>query len=195
MRLLALLLLATSLNAAEVARLRYERMEGSAVVTGHGTAFCIAENQLLTAAHNILDEHGNPRETIKLEIDGTWIKAVVIRHDADLDIALLKCKAEFRPLLLAQADAGRGAVLTLIGSKRGETLTIHSGKVIRPFDAGSAKTRMKVSDFARGESGGPVLLDNKVIGIVISSDVKKGDADPDVCLFMPLSAIREFLKQ
>lgn len=195
MRLLAtILLLSLPLSAAEVARLRYERMEGSVVVTGHGTAFCVGEKQLLTAAHNILDSDGKPFQTITLELDGSWIKASVIRFDSSLDIALLKCEAEFKPLLLAKSDAGRGAVLTLIGSKRGAALTSHSGQVLRPFDAGTAKTRMRV-EFNHGDSGAPVLQDGKVVGIAVAGDWKNGDIDTRYCLFMPLSAIQEFMKQ
>jgi len=192
MHVLILLILCLPCFAQEVARLRYERLEGHARVTGHGTAFCIDKNLLLTAAHNVLDDKGEPYNTIHIEVGEDWIKGHVVRFDTSLDLCLIKCNAPLESLKLADADAGKGSKLLLIGSKRGTPLTFHSGVLDRRFTGGTVRTRAKIK-FDHGDSGGPVLEKNKVVGIAVAGEPKDGDLDPDICLFVPISAIRSFL--
>lgn len=195
--LLAFLFLLSSCHAGDVVRLRYERMEGGALITGHGTAFgirCEHKRALLTAAHNILDSKGRPYASVLIEAGDEWRKARVLFWSEKYDLALLESPAdvEISGFDLG-SDVSAGAV-RLCGSKRGAVVTTHDGVVQERHDKGTIRDRMKVP-FDHGDSGGPVLAGEKVVGVAVAGVPKDGDLDKSIALFVPASIVKEFLKQ
>jgi len=208
-RLLLPLLLCAVCAAAEpaaaVARLRYERIAGEAVVTGHGTAFAVdlaaygreGKRYLLTAAHNVLDDATRkPYDTLILETAKLkWCGVKVLAFNVSLDLCLLECTEELPAVLsLADKEAAHNTAIELTGSKRGKPLTVHTGTVVERFERGTVRTRAAVA-FDHGDSGGPVTAAGAVVGVAVAGIPKDGDLDTNVCLFVPLIAIRSFLDQ
>ncbi len=197
MKLLCLLLLCLSASAREpisAVRLRYERTSGDAIITGHGTAFGVAKRYLLTAKHNVLDEKGNPYKTLKIEIDGEWRKCSVAAFDEVLDVCVLKSSADAPVFELAESDALEGAKVDLQGSPRGIPILNRCGVLKQAFDQGILRLCARL-EFDHGDSGGPLLVDGKVIGMAVSGVPKDGDIDKTTCVYLPVSALRKFIQE
>lgn len=197
--LLLCLLLSACCHAGDVVRLRYERQEHGAFITGHGTAFgiqCGRKRALLTAAHNILDDNGKPQKTVLIEIDEEWRKVRVLFFSAKYDLALIEGPAgvEIGGFVLCDDAAAVGARVTLIGSKRGTPLKECAGEIVERHNDGTIRDRMRVA-FDHGDSGGPVLAGGKVVGVAVAGVPKNGDLDTTLGLFVPASIVKEFLAE
>lgn len=182
-------------------RLRYERTEGPATITGHGTAFAVdlsgygrnGVKWLLTAAHNVLDD-GKPLKTLKVEFGKDWIPCRASSWDADLDICLLESETDPPGrMTLGEGDPKEGDGIAMIGSPKGKPLKEFKGTVTRQFERGNAKSSARIP-FEHGDSGGPILDSRgRVVGIAVAGVPKEGDLDKNIGLFVPLSAILAFL--
>jgi hypothetical protein len=174
--------------------MQYERWADGATVTGHGTAFPIAERQLLTAAHNILDDHSRPHATIRVQIGGSWVPAKPIRWHVELDIALLSVEVAVTPLQLAPGDPDEGELLEIVGSMKGTPVATYRGHVHKRWHGATARTLAKVP-FDHGLSGAPVLQNGRVIGLAVCGIPKDADLDHNYGLFLPTDIVRWFMKQ
>lgn len=189
--------------------MRYERLAGITVITGHGTTFAVdllkygfaSKRLLLTAAHNVLDA-GKPIAKIVAEVDwrcpdlrNNWIPVRIIALDTDLDLCLLEASEDVPALLeLGERDPPLHGKISLLGSPKGEYIQEFAGIVIKRFERGTARYSAKVT-FQHGDSGGPIIADGKVAGIAVAGIPKEGDLDPDIGLFVPISGILAFLEE
>ncbi|HEY3323773.1 MAG TPA: LysM peptidoglycan-binding domain-containing protein [Planctomycetota bacterium] len=190
-------------------RIRYERGEGNAIITGHGTAFGVDLRQygyagrrcLLSAAHNVLDDSKKPYADLKVEIqEGTrswWSQSTVLAYDGDLDICLVQAGDDLPCLLrLAPADASIGSPVLLAGSPRGVPVALFEGILTKRFERGSARSAAQVA-FDHGDSGGPIVAvpSGEVLGVAVAGVPKDGDLDHNIGLFVPLAAVTAFLEE
>lgn len=175
-------------------QIQYDRWAEGATVTGHGTAFPIAPRQLLTAAHNILDDRFQPHKTIRVQIAGSWVTATPVRWHAELDIALLSIDVDVAPLKLAPGDPEEGELLEIVGSMKGTPIATYRGHVHNRWHGATARTLAKVP-FDHGLSGAPVLQDGRVIGLAVCGIPKDADLDHNYGLFLPTSIVRWFMQQ
>jgi LysM repeat protein len=189
-------------------RIRYERMEGSSLITGHGTAFGVdltpygisSRRLMLSAAHNVLDEKNQPYATLKVEVkEGSreyWTRCRVVASDPEMDLCLVEAGDDL-PLIatLDNTDMAPGARVVLAGSPRGIPVATFEGEVIRRFDSGTIRSSARVV-FDHGDSGGPFFNSNtlKVIGVAVAGVPKNGDLDHNIGLFVPLTGIDSFLQ-
>jgi LysM repeat protein len=193
---------------ASAVRIRYERTEGGALITGHGTAFGIdlspygvhSRRLMLSAAHNVLDGRNQPYGTLKIEIiEGSrayWTKVRVIASDESMDLCLLE-SAEDLPVLatLHDNDLQPGNPVILAGSPRGIPVSLYDGEIMKRFESGSIRSSARVV-FDHGDSGGPFFCAKtmKVIGVAVAGVPKNGDLDHNIGLFVPLVGIDSFLQ-
>lgn len=190
MKKIILLLITLYGNAyCQGSMLTYERTEGNAKITGHGTAFGIDKRLMLTCAHNVLNEQNNPYKTILV----SGFRCKVLRFDLKYDIALLEASVDVSVEQMGE-DAGVGEKIVLSGSKRGEPVTESKGKIVELNHGGACRDRLEVS-FDHGDSGGPVLKDGKVVGMAVAGIPKEGDLAHDQGLFVRVSILKEFLKR
>lgn len=202
----ALLLIASfsvqGIEAKKAVRIKYERVQNSSVIIGHGTAFGVdltryglkESKYLLSAAHNVLDED-KPYSDVEIEVNNNWSKCEVLAFDKELDICLLKSSIEVPISELSNEDAKAGATVTLAGSPRGVPVAIFEGKLIKRFAYGSVRSLVQIL-FDHGDSGGPLFSkDDKVIGLAIAGVPKDGDLDHTVGLFIPTCVILSFLEE
>ena len=189
-------------------RIRYERNEGGALITGHGTAFGVnlapygihSKRMMLSAAHNVLDEKGRPYATLKIEInEGSrtyWSKCRVVSSDEELDICLVEAGDDLPGIAdLDGTDLQPGSPVVLAGSPRGVPIGLFDGEVIRRFDSGTIRSAARLA-FDHGDSGGPMFnaSTKKVVGVAVAGVPKNGDLDHNIGLFVPLVAIDSFLQ-
>lgn len=187
----------------QACRLRYRRIESGTEITGHGTAFAAdlaaygfaGRRYLLSAAHNVLDDTGQPYRTLEIETAGGWSACRVLAHDRSLDICLLEAQRELpETAQLAVADAAQGDAVILAGAKRGQAVRVYEGVLEKKFHRGSARYRVRVP-FDHGDSGGPFFdaASGRVVGVAVAGVPLGADLDPDMGLYAPLAAVRSFL--
>jgi LysM repeat protein len=193
---------------ASAMRIRYERTEGGALITGHGTAFGVdltpygvqSRRLMLSAAHNVLDGRGQPYGTLKIEIiEGSrsyWSKVRVIASDENMDLCLLESGDDL-PFLatLHDTDLQPGNPVILAGSPRGIPVALYDGEIMKRFESGSIRSSARIV-FDHGDSGGPFFCAKtmKVIGVAVAGVPKNGDLDHNIGLFVPLVGVDSFLQ-
>ena len=187
-------------------RIRYERIDGTAIVTGHGTAFSVdlsrwgyvGSRYLLSAAHNVLDNNGRPFSTLKVEIEGseqaTWTRCRVLAVDKELDLCLVESN---RPVLqqtvLAAGDEAVGHGVMLAGSPRGIPIALYDGILTKRFESGSVRSSASLP-FDHGCSGGPFFnAKGEVIGVAVAGVRQNDDMNKNIGLFVPLAGVTSFL--
>lgn len=139
--------------------------------TQQGTGFVVSrEGHVVTAYHVI---KGKAEVMVGPMPNGRWRKAVVLRTDESLDLALLRIDLQVDPLPLSDwTDVPMGLEALVVGyplpKVQGPTRKITQGIV-----NGDRKTGGVLGDFQlsaevqKGNSGGPVLApDGTVIGVV-----------------------------
>ncbi len=184
--------------AAATFRVRYERGN----VSGHATAcsvdvsrYVAGKGLLLTAAHNVVDEHGKTRARLAVEIQaGKFQPCTVTAFDLDLDLALIRTAADPPTLALCETDASAKDTVTLAGSPHGAPVALAHGIVTCRFWNGSVKTAARLA-FDHGDSGAPLInAAGKVCGVAVAGVPKDGDLDRNIALFVPLACIVSFLQ-
>jgi LysM repeat protein len=192
-------------------RIRYERYEGGATITGHGTAFGAdlsrygypGRRYLLTAAHNVLDDSQHPKRpfaTLKIEIDdgvrSCWTRCKALAFDEELDLCLVESADELQHALpLADSEPPTGSPLVLAGSPRGIPVALFQGTLTRKFERGTVRSSAQIP-FDHGDSGGPVVCPRAgaVIGVAVAGVPKDGDLDREIGLFVPIVGVTSFLE-
>ncbi|HYF49314.1 MAG TPA: LysM peptidoglycan-binding domain-containing protein [Planctomycetota bacterium] len=190
-------------------RIRYERTENGALITGHGTAFGVnltdwglsGRRYLLTAAHNVLDNSNKPYGTLKIEItEGTrtyWSQCKVLLVDADLDLCVVESGDDVPSICeLATSDEALGARVVMAGSPRGVPVALYDGIMGQRYYRGAARSVVDVQ-FDHGCSGGPLYSakTGKAVGVAVAGIPMDRDLDPTKGLFVPVGAIESFLER
>lgn len=190
-----------------VTRIHYEREEGHDLVVGHGTAFGIdldaygkpGRRYLLSAAHNVIDKAGKPYPMLKIEIvQGGRTKGAqckVVSVDRGLDVCLLESDEDLPSVAsLATSDECVKAPVILAGSPRGIPVQLFDGTLLRRFHDGTVHS-LAALEFDHGCSGGPLFSaeTGKVVGLAVAGLPKGGDMDHTMGLFVPVSAIENFI--
>jgi len=188
-------------------RIRYERIDNGAIITGHGTAFGVdlsawghpGKRYMLSAAHNVLDDSKKAYGTLKIEInEGTrtyWSQCKVLLVDAELDLCLIESGDDLPALTdLAQTDVMPGDSVVHAGSPRGIPIALYDGVMRRPYHQGTVRSVVELP-FDHGCSGGPLFSakSGKAIGVAVAGIPKDGDLDHTKGLFVPVHAIECFL--
>jgi serine protease Do len=149
-----------------------------------GAGFFVAERTILTNAH-VLCRGGGPLKVVLA--DGQEAVGTPVRHDEDLDIALVTVTGgDAPPLPLGDAAAlAVGDRVLMVGSPVGMDFTVHEGMVsaMGRVILGVAYIQLdaKVNP---GNSGGPLLdTQGRAVGIV---SMKRSDAE-GIALALPIN--------
>jgi len=159
-----------------------------------GSGFFISKNEILTAAH-VIDDAKN----VRVEFDGKYYVASIVKQDQSKDLALLKIETESGVFYKMNAVCGVvGQNVICYGFPRG-VWTIHKSEgdireIVRVKRDNELDSRLEYSVFmnvTNGMSGGPLLTKDKtVIGLLSSKNVI-GETRAN---FISLEEIKEFLK-
>jgi len=163
------------------------------IIHAAGTAFAIGKRSVITAAHNVLDrQSGVIYEDIKILTDQGWVQCSVSKQ-SHLDVCELKPASDIPACVLAKSDVDIGKKVALLGSASGAPVSRSEGKVVRRYHSDLVYTMAELK-FDHGCSGGPVIHDGQVIGMVVAGvpDLD-GKLDTGKCLYLPAQVIREFI--
>jgi serine protease Do len=158
-----------------------------------GSGFFISKNEILTAAHVI-----NDANNVRVEFDGKYFMASVVKQDVSKDLALLKINEECDVFYKLSDDSGKiEQEVTCYGFPRGVWSMYKSEGVIKEINSvnrdSTDKSRLEYAVFmnvTNGMSGGPLLTKDKVVIGVLSSKNVIGEQRAN---FISLEEIRKFL--
>lgn len=147
-----------------------------------GSGFVAAPNLVVTNAHVV----AGIREPVVIDRNGEH-RAVPVRFDPDLDIAVLRTSGlAAAPLRLATGDAGRGTQGAVLGYPGGGPFDAEAAVVLDRFTAEGRdiygrhitnRDIYEVQSVVRpGNSGGPLVRpDGSVVGVVFSKSLRASD--------------------
>jgi S1-C subfamily serine protease len=160
-----------------------------------GSGFFISKNEILTAAH-VIDDANN----IRIEFDGKYFKAFVVRQDATKDLALLRIEEEHDKFYKLSDSFGKAdQKVTCFGFPRGVWTLYKSSGVIKEVNSVTRDSRYKdnprmeygvLMEVTNGMSGGPLLTEDKTVIGVLSSKNIIGEPRAN---FIALEDIKKFL--
>lgn len=142
----------------------------------------------LTAAHCVEGPEGVP-----VEVAANRKPATVLRHDANLDLAIISFPATNEmPVAIASFNPPMGSEVAVFGYGFGiRDLAMQVGNIAQSFNRDMETTLVAV-DMLFGDSGGPTVDANgKLVGIN-SEIIARGPAH--LALIVPVSKIRSYLK-
>jgi len=136
-----------------------------------GTGFIVSREGHVVTAHHVV--RGKSEVMVGPMPNGRWRKAVVLRTDEALDLALLRVDLEVEPLAVSDwADVPMGLEALVVGYPMPKVQGL-TRKITQGIVNGDRKTGGVLGDFQfsaevqKGNSGGPVLApDGTVIGVV-----------------------------
>lgn len=146
---------------------------------GSGTGFYVTPTLILTAEHVVA---GSRFVQLRAE-DGSTFDGRVIDRDPTTDLALISVNRDGKPLKIFSGALQLGQTVEAIGHPKGYEFSITRGVVsalrTQSSVAGSSlarKVEFVQSDtpISNGNSGGPLLLGNQVIGVASWIRVDKG---------------------
>lgn len=165
------------------------------VTTTYGSCFALSDTLLLTAYHNVDEDHIKPFVTV----EGKEYPIKVVKFNKKLDIALceivrtLDNTEELKlPMLDIGNDAKANDKVFFQGYPRGKYL-MSEGQVLERFYSGSLD--LAAVKFDHGCSGCPVTNGRHIVGIAISGVPKDGDLDYTKGMYLPASVIKQFLDE
>ena len=158
----------TSAPSAHKLDLRFRSVVVVKSRLGLGAGFFVSAHNLITNAHVV----GADRSvTVRLYGTDEEMPADVIATDNRRDLALLRTSATgvAVSLLAADADTPVGSRLIIIGHPRGLEFSLTSGVVsairVERDDKGGVEVIQTDTAMNPGNSGGPVFLGDKVVGV------------------------------
>jgi hypothetical protein len=188
---IALVLLATEIQAAELSRAEIGKLGKAATAfvvlpdKSTGTGFCVHASGLFVTNEHVI--HGHESAEIKVVLDSSLktervLTAKVVRVDADEDLALLQVETDKElPTLSLGSDDGLTELADVIafGFPLGAALAVAEESPAISVNAGSISAlRLKGNELhflqidvsvTFGNSGGPVLDNSgKVIGVIVA---------------------------
>lgn len=145
--------------------------------SGLGTGFYVRSKSLLTN-HHVVEDQGLVQIEFK---DGRTASGVVIQSDPALDLALIAVPTEGSPLTLLNKEPSVGSEAFALGHPKGLTFSVTKGIIsaVRdmpttigiPMQLRYVQTDVPINS---GNSGGPLLVGNNVVGVNTFKRVDKG---------------------
>ena len=162
-----------------------------------GTGFYVTPDLILTA-HHVVEDGALVELTF---YDGTKSYGKVVDHDARLDLALIRAQATGKPLKIHTGPIRLGETVEAIGHPKGYEFTITRGVVsaIRKQRSASLSSDNLVefvqtdTPISNGNSGGPLMLKNAVIGVNDWIRIDKGSQNLNFSV--SFNEIRNYLER
>ena len=135
-----------------------------------GSGFYIGSDEIITNYHVIEDA----RSIYIVDRDRNRSSAIVIKKDMKRDLALLKTNSKGKPVSFFNGQIKQGAMVEALGHPKGRKFSLTKGWVsaIRKessvYNVGSGENVLYIQTDAainKGNSGGPLFMENKVVGV------------------------------
>lgn len=150
-----------------------------------GSGFVIADGYVVTNAHVVA---GADADGIRVaDADGRSYDAIPVLFDPSLDVALLRAsRLDLPALRFAGRDPARGAIAAALGYPGGGALAVLPAAVAERYPAtgldiyGADRVRRDILELRaaidRGDSGGPLILEDGTVGGVVFAESRTNDA-------------------
>ena len=135
-----------------------------------GSGFYISSNEVITNYHVI----EKARSIYVVDRNKNKSSAVVIKKDMKRDLALLRTNSDGKPVNFFNGQIKQGAMVEALGHPKGRKFSLTKGWVsaIRKessvYNVGSGENVLYIQTDAainKGNSGGPLFMENKVVGV------------------------------
>ena len=184
-------------NKYEILDSRFSSVVVVKTGSGLGSGFYVKEDEIITNYHVI----ENARNITVIDKDKKRSSAVVLKKDLKRDLALLKTNAKGKKVSFFDGAIKQGSKVEALGHPRGKKFSISQGIVsaIRKESSvynvsGSDNVLFIQTDAAinKGNSGGPLFLGNKVVGVNTQGLSKKTSEGMNFAVHF--SEVIDFLK-
>ncbi|MEH0155226.1 trypsin-like peptidase domain-containing protein [Limibacter armeniacum] len=154
--------------------------------TGHGSGFAISEDgYIITNFHVVADV-----DTLEVILSNNEkYEAKLINFNSERDLALLKIDHTIKPLPLSKESVKLGASVIAIGTPADIALgqTLSKGMISGKRKIDEKQYLQSDVSISPGNSGGPLLYEGKVIGIVDAKMV--GNGIEGITFIIPINEI------
>jgi len=184
-------------NEYEILDSRFESVVVVKTGSGLGSGFYVKDNEIITNYHVI----ENANNITVIDKDKKRSSAIVIKKDLKRDLALLKTNAKGKKVSFFNGAIKQGSKVEALGHPRGKKFSISQGIVsaIRNESSvynvsGTDNVLFIQTDAAinKGNSGGPLFLGGKVVGVNTQGLSKKTSEGMNFAVHF--SEVQQFLK-
>ena len=184
-------------NNYEILDSRFESVVVVKTGSGLGSGFYVKDDEIITNYHVI----ENANNITVIDKDRKRSSAIVIKKDLKRDLALLKTNAKGKKVSFFNGAIKQGSKVEALGHPRGKKFSISQGIVsaIRNESSvynvsGTDNVLFIQTDAAinKGNSGGPLFLGGKVVGVNTQGLSKKTSEGMNFAVHF--SEVQEFLK-
>jgi len=162
-----------------------------------GSGFYISPNEVITNYHVI----EKASSIYVVDRNRNRSSAVVIKKDMKRDLALLRTNSDGKPVSFFNGQIKQGAMVEALGHPKGRKFSLTKGWVsaIRKessvYNVGSGENVLYIQTDAainKGNSGGPLFMENKVVGVNTQGLSKKKTEGMNFAVHF--SEVQDFLK-
>ncbi len=184
-------------NNYEILDSRFESVVVVKTGSGLGSGFYVSDDEILTNYHVI----ENANNITVIDQNKKRSSAVVIKKDLKRDLALLKTNAKGKKVSFYNGAIKQGAKVEALGHPRGKKFSISQGIVSAIRNESSVYNVSGINNVLfiqtdaainKGNSGGPLFLDNKVVGVNTQGLSKKSSEGMNFAVHF--SEVLDFLK-
>ena len=184
-------------NNYEILDSRFESVVVVKTGSGLGSGFYVSDDEILTNYHVI----ENANNITVIDQNKKRSSAVVIKKDLKRDLALLKTNAKAKKVSFYNGAIKQGAKVEALGHPRGKKFSISQGIVSAIRNESSVYNVSGINNVLfiqtdaainKGNSGGPLFLNNKVVGVNTQGLSKKSSEGMNFAVHF--SEVLDFLK-
>jgi len=187
----------SSSNKYEISDNRFESVVIVKTESGLGSGFYVSKDEILTNYHVI----ENSNNIVTIDKNKNRSSAVVIKKDLKRDLALLKTNSKGKSVSFYSGPIKQGSKVEALGHPKGRKFSLSQGivsairKEVSVYSATDNANVLYIQTDAainHGNSGGPLFLENKVVGVNTQGLSKKKTEGMNFAIHY--SEVLEFLK-
>ena len=184
-------------NNYEISDKRFESVVIVKTESGLGSGFYVSKDEILTNFHVI----ENSNNIVTIDKNKNRSSAVVIKKDLKRDLALLKTNSKGKSVSFYSGPIKQGSKVDALGHPKGRKFSLSQGivsairKEVSVYSATDNANVLYIQTDAainHGNSGGPLFLGNKVVGVNTQGLSKKKTEGMNFAIHY--SEVLEFLK-
>ena len=184
-------------NKYEISDNRFESVVIVKTESGLGSGFYVSKDEILTNYHVI----ENSNNIVTIDKNKNRSSAVVIKKDLKRDLALLKTNSKGKSVSFYSGPIKQGSKVEALGHPKGRKFSLSQGivsairKEVSVYSATDNANVLYIQTDAainHGNSGGPLFLENKVVGVNTQGLSKKKTEGMNFAIHY--SEVLEFLK-
>jgi len=184
-------------NNYEISDKRFESVVIVKTENGLGSGFYVSKDEILTNFHVI----ENSNNIVTIDKNKNRSSAVVIKKDLKRDLALLKTNSKGKSVSFYSGPIKQGSKVDALGHPKGRKFSLSQGivsairKEVSVYSVTDNANVLYIQTDAainHGNSGGPLFLENKVVGVNTQGLSKKKTEGMNFAIHY--SEVLEFLK-